>query len=94
METIKKITFNAKSPDETTKNLKMIYSDSGYAKVEIYAALAETYRAKEHLTKIKDSLRVNFFSEKGDVVSTLSARYGEINFTKVNNTLINRIRNG
>lgn len=82
LETIKKITFNAKSPDETTKNLKMIYSDSGYAKVEIYAALAETYRAKESITKIKDSLRVNFFSDRGEVVSTLSARYGEINFTK------------
>ena len=69
LETIKKITFNAKSPDETTKNLKMIYSDSGYAKVEIYAALAETYRNKESITKIKDSLRVNFFSEKSSVSS-------------------------
>lgn len=82
LETIKKITFDAKSPDETTKNLKMIYSDSGYAKVEIYAALAETYRSKESITKIKDSLRVNFFSERGEVVSTLSARYGEINYSK------------
>ena len=82
LETIKKITFNSKSPDETTKNLKMIYSDSGYAKVEIYAAFAETYRSKESITKIKDSLRVNFFSEKGEVVSTLSARYGEVNYTK------------
>jgi len=82
LETIKKITFNEKSPDETTKNLKMIYSDSGYAKVEIYAALAETYRYKESITKIKDSLRVNFFSDGGEVVSTLSARYGEINYAK------------
>jgi LPS export ABC transporter protein LptC len=82
LETIKKITFNAKSPDETTKNLKMIYSDSGYAKVEIYACLAETYRGKESVTKIKDSLRVNFFSDNGEVVSTLSARYGEVNYSK------------
>lgn len=82
LETIRKITFNEKSPDETTKNLKMIYSDSGYAKVEIFAALAETFRTKESITKLKDSLRVNFFSEQGDVVSTLSARYGEINFTR------------
>ena len=82
LETIKKITFNAKSPDEITKNLKMIYSDSGYARVEIYAALAETYRTKESITKVKDSLRVNFFSESGEVISTLSARYGEINYKK------------
>lgn len=82
LDTIKKITFDAKSPDETTKNLKMIYSDSGYAKVEIFAALAETYRTKESITKIKDSLRVNFFSDRGEVVSTLSARYGEINYSR------------
>jgi LPS export ABC transporter protein LptC len=82
LETIKKITFNAKSPDEITKNLKMIYSDSGYARVEIFAALAETYRTKESVTKVKDSLRVNFFSESGEVISTLSARYGEINYNK------------
>ncbi len=82
LETIKKITFNEKSPDETTKNLKMIYSDSGYAQIEIYAAIAETYRSKESITKVKDSLRVNFFSETGEVLSTLSARYGEINFTQ------------
>jgi LPS export ABC transporter protein LptC len=82
LEAIKKITFDAKSPDETTKNLSVIYSDSGYAKVQIYAALAETFRGKESITKVKDSLRVNFFSERGEVVSTLSARYGEINYTK------------
>jgi LPS export ABC transporter protein LptC len=48
--------------------------------VEIHAALAETFRGKEQLTKIKDSLKVFFFNEKGDVVSTLSALYGEINY--------------
>jgi LPS export ABC transporter protein LptC len=48
--------------------------------VEIHAALAETFRGKEQLTKIKDSLKVYFFNEKGDVVSTLSALYGEINY--------------
>lgn len=82
LETIKKITFDAKSPDESTKNLKVIYADSGYAKVEINAAIAETFRGKEAITKVKDSLRVNFFSESGEVVSTLSAKYGEINYTQ------------
>jgi hypothetical protein len=61
-------------------------SDSGYAKVEIIATLAETFRNKVHITKVKDSLRVNFFNDKGKVVSTLFALNGEINFT--NGTII------
>lgn len=81
LDTIKKITFDEKSPDETTKNLHVLLDDDGYAKVEIYAALAETFRGKNHITKVKDSLRVNFFNDKGKIVSTLSALYGEVNFT-------------
>lgn len=86
LETIQKITFDVKSPDESTKNLHIMISDSGYAKVEIIATLAETFRNKVHITKVKDSLRVNFFNDKGKVVSTLFALNGEINFT--NGTII------
>jgi len=86
LETIQKITFDVKSPEESTKNLHIMISDSGYAKVEIIATLAETFRNKVHITKVKDSLRVNFFNDKGKVVSTLFALNGEINFT--NGTII------
>lgn len=82
LDAIERISFDAHSPDETTKNLKMIYADEGYARVEIFAALAETYRGKEEITKIKDSLKVHFFNEKGEIVSKLTALYGEINNTK------------
>ncbi|MCX8487422.1 MAG: hypothetical protein ORN53_09690, partial [Crocinitomicaceae bacterium] len=51
LDAIERISFDAHSPDETTKNLKMIYADEGYARVEIFAALAETYRGKEEITK-------------------------------------------
>jgi LPS export ABC transporter protein LptC len=82
LDAIERISFDAHSPDETTKNLKMIYADEGYARVEIFAALAETFRGKEEITKIKDSLKVHFFNEKGEIVSKLTALYGEINNTK------------
>lgn len=82
LDAIERISFDAKAPDETTKNLKLIYADEGYARVEIFASLAETFRGKEEITKIKDSLKVHFFNEKGDVVSKLTALYGEINYTK------------
>ena len=66
----------------------MVFSDSGYAEVQIYAAIAETFRSKESITKVKDSLRVNFFSENGEIVSTMCAKYGEINYTR--NTILVR----
>lgn len=78
---VQKISFEQDAPTETTKNLILTYAEAGYARVEIHAALAETYRGKEQITKIKDSLKVYFFNEKGNVVSTLSARYGEINYS-------------
>ena len=78
---VQKISFEQDAPTETTKNLILTYAEAGYARVEIHAALAETFRGKEQITKIKDSLKVYFFNEKGNVVSTLSARYGEINYS-------------
>jgi LPS export ABC transporter protein LptC len=78
---VQKICFEQDAPTETTKSLILTYAEAGYARVEIHAALAETYRGKEQITKIKDSLKVYFFNEKGNVVSTLSARYGEINYS-------------
>jgi LPS export ABC transporter protein LptC len=60
----------------------MFYTDSGYARIEVYAGLAETYSKPEAITKLKDGLKVNFFSAKGEIVSTLTALYGEVNFSK------------
>lgn len=77
---VQRISFEADAPTESTKNLVLTYAEAGYARVEIHAALAETYRGAEQITKIKDSLKVYFFNEKGDIVSTLSSQYGEINY--------------
>jgi LPS export ABC transporter protein LptC len=81
LETIEKVTFNPKSPDDVTKNLHIFFTDSGYAKVELSAALAETFSKPNSLTKFKDGLTVNFYNKKGIVASTLTALYGEINYT-------------
>lgn len=82
LESIKKVTYDPKAPDEVTKNLRVFYTDSGYARVEVYAALAETYSKPEAVTKLKDGIKVNFFDAKGEVVSTLTALYGEVNYSK------------
>ncbi len=43
LETIQKITYDPKSPDEVTQNLHVLYVDSGFAKIELFANYAETF---------------------------------------------------
>ncbi|MFO0494311.1 MAG: hypothetical protein ACK50Y_02160, partial [Flavobacteriia bacterium] len=62
LETIQRVTYDPKAPDEVTKNLRVFYTDSGYAQIEITAAIAESYSKPETVTKLKDGLKVNFFS--------------------------------
>lgn len=82
LETIQKITYDSKSPDEVTQNLHVLYVDSGYAKIELYAKYAETFHKPEEITKLKEGIKVNFFKENGEIVSTLTALYGEVNMQK------------
>lgn len=82
IDTIKKVTYDPKSPDNVTQNLEVKYTDSGYAKIQVFAKLAETYTKPESIMKLKDGLKINFFSEKGEIVSQLTALYGEINYSK------------
>ncbi len=82
LETIQKITYNPKSPDEVTQNLHVLYVDSGYAKIELFAKYAEVTHKPEEITKLKEGIKVNFFKENGEIVSTLTALYGEVNMQK------------
>lgn len=82
LETIKKVSYKSGDPDERTRDLHVFYTDSGYAKVEVFAKLAETYSKPEPVIKLKDGIEVKFFDEDGEVVSVLTALYGEIHQTK------------
>lgn len=82
LETIKKVSHKSGDPDQRTKNLHLFYTDSGYAKVEVSARLAETYSKPEQVVKFKDGIEVRFFNEQGEIVSVLTALYGEIRQTK------------
>ncbi len=78
LNSIKKITYDPKSPNEVSVNLNIYYADSGYAKLNIFAAHAETYN-NPHITYIKDSLKVDFYDDYGTITSSLTAKYGEVN---------------
>ena len=77
-ETIRKITFKPNDPNERTRDLELVYTDSGYAQIQLRATLAETYYTPEKITKFKEGINVDFFTKKGIVSSTLSAYYGEL----------------
>lgn len=78
LESIKKVTFRTNDPDEKTTELYLTYTDSGYAKIRLYAALAESYSKPEKVVQFNDGVRVEFYNEDGTLASILTALYGEI----------------
>lgn len=78
LEKIKQINADPSSPNETSEELHVIYTDSGYAQVELFAGIAETYSSPKAITKFKDGLKVNFFNDIGEVTSVLTSLYGEV----------------
>lgn len=81
LEAIEKIAFDPNAPEEVTKNLKIFYTDDGLRQIGLQAQLAETFRIPDHHTKFSEGLRVDFYSEEGSITSTLTALYGEYNYT-------------
>lgn len=82
LDSIKRVTYRSDAPDDVTENLEIMQTDSGYARFQLYAKIAETYTKPEAVTKLKDGIKVNFFSNDGKIVSSMTALYGEINLTK------------
>ena len=78
IDTIQKVSHDPSAPDEVIKNLKVFRTDAGNASVQIVAALAESYNEPKKIIKLKDGLKVDFFSETGEIISSLTALYGEI----------------
>ena len=82
LDQIHRVTYDPKAPEQVVKDMQVFYTDSGYAKVRIYAKLAETYAVPESVTKFKDGLKVDFYNNDGQIVSTLTSLYGEIRPTE------------
>lgn len=79
LESIRKVTFHPNDPDEKTSDLYLTYTDSGYAKIRLYAKLAESFSRPEKVVKFKDGVKVEFYNDNGTLGSILTAKYGEIN---------------
>lgn len=95
LEKVKKVTTRPDSPNETSEELHVVYTDSGVAQIEVFAAIAETYSEPKSVTQFKDGLKVNFFNADGSIASTLTSLYGEID-QKTGNVVVRdsvRLRN-
>lgn len=77
---IKKVKINKDAPNEVVQNFHMLFNENGIPKINVYSDIAETYTNKTRITKLKDSLKIDFYNEKGIIESSLYAKYGEINF--------------
>ncbi|MCC5924521.1 MAG: LPS export ABC transporter periplasmic protein LptC, partial [Crocinitomicaceae bacterium] len=78
LEKVKRVTHNPDSPEETSEDFHIVFTDSGFAKIEIFAGITETYAEPVRVTKFKNGLRVNFFDANGEIASVLTSKYGEI----------------
>ena len=64
LETIKKVSYKSTDPDERTRDLHVLYTDSGYAKIEVDATLAETYSKPEPVIKFMHIIDYSAYSGK------------------------------
>ena len=82
LEKIKKITFDPKDPDEKTRELFLTYSDSGHAKIRLYAPIAESFSRNGKVVQFNEGVKIEFYKYNGTLGSILTAQYGEINETE------------
>jgi len=76
-EAIKEVTEASDTlPDERAKNVELIYSDSARLKLIISAPSLERYAGDSNITEFPDGVKLTVYNSKGEIESTLDAKYG------------------
>ena len=78
IKTIQKVSYKPTDPDERTRNIKLIQTDSGFAKIALQAKLSETYHKPSTRIKFREGIEITLYTKTGKVQSILTALYGEI----------------
>jgi len=81
METINSFNTDENVPDETAKDIEVIYSDSGRVLMKLTSPLLNRYEKEEPYIEFPNGLRLLFYDSLMNVKSELTANYG-INWTK------------
>lgn len=74
---VEKIASNEASlPVETSKDIQILYSDSAKVKANLKSPVLKFYKVENAYHEMPAGLVVNFYDNKMQVTSTLSAKYG------------------
>lgn len=65
-----------KTPTETAKNIKILYSDSARVQVEVTAPVLDRYESENPYIEMPKGLRAIFYDNQLNVKSKLDADYG------------------
>lgn len=76
IEKVKLLGTRDQSPVQSSKNIKIIYSDSAKVKVEMTAPVMNHYVVENPYLEMPKGLKANFYDESLNVKSRLTADYG------------------
>jgi LPS export ABC transporter protein LptC len=76
MQTINSLSTDDILPDETARDIEVIYSDSGKIKIKLLSPRLNRYENEEPYMDFPEGLRLLFFDSLMNVKSELTANYG------------------
>lgn len=76
LEKVKLYSKDLNSPQESARNIKILYSDSAKLQVEITAPVLNHYEVEAPYIEMPKGLRAIFYNDKLEVKSKLDADYG------------------
>ena len=76
MQTINSFNTDEVLPDETAKDIEVIYSDSGMVMIKLISSRLNRYQNEEPYIEFPEGLQLLFFDSLMNVKSELTANYG------------------
>lgn len=73
--TFEPIEYNGKFPDESAKNIELVFSDSGRLNFIISAPLMNKYEEDDPYMDFPEGVHITSFDESGNIQSSLRADY-------------------
>jgi LPS export ABC transporter protein LptC len=76
LQTINSLSIDDTLPDETAKDIEVIYSDSGKVMIKLLSSMLNRYEKEEPYMEFPEGLQLLFFDSLMNVKSELTANYG------------------
>ena len=76
MQTINSFSSDDSLPDETARDIEVIYSDSGKIKIKLISSRLNRFETDDPYIEFPEGLRLLFFDSVMNIKSELTANYG------------------